>query len=152
MQKENDLDTTLANLRMAGEVLIPYNSTPKLEDSIKPLKMQTVTVDGYSMLLYFHKVAYEGNFIEVLQVTPTKSIYLPFNVVIKVACKGLGGHNLSFFQFYHHQDNAKIYCWSVLVDSKGRPLPNPFEKQKQEHCVFNGIEYDKLDPKRLDIY
>ena len=94
--------------------------------------MQTVTVDGYSMLLYFHKVAYEGNFIEVLQVTPTKSIYLPFNVVIKVACKGLGGHNLSFFQFYHHQDNAKIYCWSVLVDSKGRPLPNPFEKQKQE--------------------
>ena len=53
MQKENDLDTTLANLRMAGEVLIPYNSTPKLEDSIKPLKMQTVTVDGYSMLLYF---------------------------------------------------------------------------------------------------
>ena len=57
MQKENDLDTTLANLRMAGEVLIPYNSTPKLEDSIKPLKMQTVTVDGYSMLLYFHKVA-----------------------------------------------------------------------------------------------
>lgn len=150
MQKENDLDSTLNNLRATGELLIPYNSQPKLEDSIKPLKMLPVTVDGYSMLLYFHKVAYEDNYIEILQVTPTRSIYLPFNVVIKIACRGLGGHNLSFVQFY--QDNTKIYCWSVLVDKTGRPLPNPFEKQKAEHCVYNGIEYDKLDPKQLDIY
>lgn len=147
---KNDLDTTLETLRDTGEVLVPYNAIPKLEENIKMLKTLAATVDGYSVLLYFHKVAYEGGFIEVLQVTPTKSIYLPFNVVIKIACRALGGHNLSFFHFY--QDNAKIYCWTVLVDEKGRPLPNPFEKQKQEHCVYNGIEYDKLDPKQLDIY
>lgn len=150
MRTKSDLDTTLETLRNTGELLVTYNSVPKLEPIIQPLKRLPVVVDGYSMLLYFHKIAYEDNFIEILQVTPTKSIYLPFNVVIKVACKGLGGHNLSFVQFY--QDNTKIYCWSVLVDKRGRPLPNPFEKQKAEHCVYNGIEYDKLDPKQLDIY
>ena len=150
MNKESDLDSTLEILRTTGELLIPYNSIPAYEDYINPLKKLPVTVDGYSMLVYFHKVAYENNFIEILQVTPTRSIYLPFNVVIKIACRGLGGHNLSFVQFY--RENTKIYCWSVLVDNKGRPLRNPFEKQKSEHCVYNGIEFDKLDPKQLNIY
>jgi hypothetical protein len=146
----SDLDQTLEILRSAGEVLVPFNSVPRYEDAISTLKRLTCVVDGYSCIIYFHKVAYENRFIEILQITGINNIYLPFNVVIKIACKGLGGHHLSYVPFY--RDNIKIYCWSVLVDDRGRPLPNPFEKEKTEDCVYNGIEYSELDPKQLNIY
>lgn len=142
-------DKTIENLRNLGEQLVPYNSDPKHEDSIHVLKKATIDVDGYTVILYFHKCRHGKNFIELLQIMGDTTPFLPFNLIVKIACKVLGGHNLSLVEYY--QENHKIYCWSVCVDDRGRPMPYPYNKPP-EHCTFQGFEYDYLDPNELYIY
>lgn len=147
-----DFETALDRLLAVGEQLVPYNSDTKLENDIHMLKTVEVMVDGYEFELYFHKLAYEGNFLELVQLSPSRTIFLPFNVVVKVARKALGGHHLSFVQYFDRNGSHRIYCWSVYRDQRGRPLPYPFSKKNSEHRVFDGVEYDQLDPKELNIY
>jgi hypothetical protein len=147
-----DFETVLERLRDVGEQLVPYNAEAKAEADIHMLKSVEIMVDGYEFNLYFHKVLYEGNYLELVQLSPANTIFLPFNVVVKVATKALGGHHLSYVQYFDRDGTRRTYCWSVYRDARGRPLPYPFSKKNAEHRVFDGVEYDQLDPKELNIY
>jgi len=140
------------NLRRVADHLIPYNfplAAMELEDDIGTLKRMALTVDGYDVVVCFNKADYEDYYLEVFQVFSRYSIYLPFHLVVKMACSMLGNQHLSFIEFY--QDNRKVYCWSVCVDDSGKPIPSQTEGEGVSKR-YEGLEYKQMHPSQINLY
>lgn len=146
------LDLVIEEMRNLGNHLIPYNYplVPQAEeDDIGPLKVREVTVDGYSLLLHYCKSDYDTHLVETLQVYGRNFPFLPFSLVCKLAQKFLGDHHLSLVELL--KEDHKIYCWTVVVDRKGRPVPSPFNV-KTESCEYDGLQYSYMLPNQVNFF
>jgi hypothetical protein len=142
----------LENLRKVSDYLVPYNfplGEMELEDEIGALKRIEMTVDGYDVVVCFNKADYEDYYLETFQIFSRHSIYLPFHLVVKLACKMLGAAYLSFIEFY--QDNRKVYCWSVCVDDNGKAIRSPHEDESVSK-EYQGFAYKQMHPSQINLY
>lgn len=132
--------------------LVPYNfpmGPVELEYHISPLKKSEVEVDGYTIIFHINRASYKDHYLETFQMYNKYAPFLPFCLVTKLAKKALGGHFLSLVEFY--QDDHKIYCWSVCLDERGRPILPPM-KERSKPRVFEGFEYMYMTPEQLNLY
>jgi hypothetical protein len=156
--KDTKFDRIIDELRVMGEHLIPLNfprNDPNLENDISVLKKAEVVIDGYNIVIKFNKAEYfnqkEGDdyVLETFQLTGKDIPFLPFALVVKIGRRVLGGHHLSLVEFFN--ENRKVYCWSVCLDKRGRPISPPFE-QEMKKCSYEGFEYDFIDSDELSFY
>lgn len=148
----SNFDHKIEILRNLGEHLIDYNfplGPMETEYDIACLKRTEVEVDGYTTVVHFNKAAYENYYLETFQIYNKHSPFLPFGLVAKLAQKVLGSHLVSLVEFY--QKDHKIYCWSVCVDDRGRPIPSPMQ-EKTKLKTFEGFEYGYMMPEQLNLY
>jgi hypothetical protein len=142
----------IENLRNLGNQLVDYNfplSPMELEYDIACLKKTEVLVDGYNIVIHFNKAFYGSYYLETFQIFNKHAPFLPFSLVAKLAQKTLGSHHLSLVEFY--QQDHKIYCWSVCVDERGRPIPSPIQDESKIK-TFEGFEYKYMMPEQLNLY
>lgn len=145
-------DEKIEMMRNMAERLVPYNfpiGSVDLEYYIAPLKKCEAEVDGYSLVFHLNKAMYDGHYLETFQVHNKYAPFLPFHLVVKLARKVLGGHQLSLVEFY--QGEHKIYCWSVCLDDHGRPIASP-ANERFERRIFEGFEYKYIAPEQLNLY
>lgn len=148
----SNFDSRLEILRNLSDDLVPYNfplGPVELEYYIAPLKRSEAEVDGYPIVFHFNRAAYNDHFLESFQVYSRFTPFLPFCVVVKLARKALGSHHLSLVEFY--QDDRKVYCWSVCLDSRGRPIHSPMN-ERTESRSFEGFKYSYMNPDQLNLY
>jgi hypothetical protein len=142
----------LENLRRVADYLVPYNyplAGMELEDDIGALKRIEMAVDGYELVVCFNKADYEDYYLETFQIFSKNGIYLPFHLIVKLAKYMLGSYHLSFIEFY--QDNRKVYCWSVCIDDRGKPIPSPNEEDAVAR-EYEGFEYMQMHPSQINLY
>lgn len=152
MTRNEIVDSQLEQLRSLGEFLVPYNFplAPKGdENDLSVLKKTELEIDGYTVVVHFNKSFYDDYYLETFQIIGKNSPFLPFSLVVKLACRVLGKHYLSFVEFY--EQNRKNYCWSVCLDLDGRAIPSPIEEESFS-CEYEGFEYFYLNPNQLNFY
>ena len=145
-------DEKIEIFRNLADELVPYNfpmGPVEMEYYISPLKKCEVEVDGYTIVFHLNRALYENHHLETFQLYNKYAPFLPFYLVAKLARKVLGGHCLSLIEFY--QEDRKIYCWSVCLDSRGRPISSPI-KEKSKPKIFEGFEYMHMTPEQLNLY
>lgn len=145
-------DEKIEMMRNVSHSLVPYNfpSGPvELEYYIAPLKRCEVEVDGYTVVFHLNRAKYNDHYLETFQVHNKYAPFLPFHLVAKLARKVLGAHFLSLVEFY--QGEHKIYCWSVCLDDRGRPIDSPI-KQRSNPAEFEGFRYVYITPEQLNLY
>lgn len=148
----SDFDSKIEITRNLANDLVPLNfpiGPVDLEYYISPLKKGEVSVDGYTIVFHFNRALYNNHYLETFQLYNKYAPFLPFYLVTKLAKKVLGGHLLSLVEFY--QDDHKIYCWSVCLDQRGRPIASP-AKEKCKQKFFEGFEYSYMTPEQLNFY
>ncbi len=145
-------DEKIEIIRNMSRGLVPYNfplGPIELEYYLSPLKKGEAVVDGYTIVFHFNRAKYRDHYLETFQMHNKYAPFLPFSLVVKLGIKVLGGHNLSFVDFY--QDENKIYCWSVCLDERGRPISSPV-KESSITKNFEGFEYQHISPEQLNFY
>jgi hypothetical protein len=145
-------DEKIEIMRSVSESLVPYNfpvGPVELEYYIAPLKRCEAEVDGYTVVFHLNRAKYKDHYLETFQVHNKHAPFLPFHLVAKLARKVLGGHHLSLVEFY--QVEHKIYCWSVCLDERGRPIDSPI-KEKSKPAEFEGFRYVYITPEQLNLY
>lgn len=145
-------DDKIDMMRSAGDCLVPYNfplGPVDLEYYLAPLKRCEVEVDGYAIVFHLNKAMYKDHYLETFQMHNKYAPFLPFHLVVKLGAKVLGGHHLSLVEFY--QGENKIYCWSVCLDERGRPIESP-TKEKFTPKVFEGFKFMYITPEQLNLY
>jgi hypothetical protein len=148
----SNFDSRLDNLRNLARGLVPYNfplGPVELEYYLSPLKKSEAEVDGYSLVFHFNRASYNDHFLESFQVYNKHAPFLPFCLVTKLARIALGSHHLALVEFY--QDDRKVYCWSVCLDDRGRPIDSPM-KERTDQRVFEGFRYSYMRPEQLNLY
>ena len=151
-QAMSNFDARLDNLRNLSRDLVPYNfplGPVELEYYLSPLKRSEAEADGYSLVFHFNRAAYNDHYLESFQVYNKYAPFLPFSLVTKLARKALGSHQLALVEFY--QEDKKVYCWSVCLDSRGRPIASPM-KERTETREFEGFTYAYMRPEQLNLY
>jgi hypothetical protein len=146
------LDETVDTLRTMGEQLIPYNyprNHPGLEDFVGLFKTTLVEVDGYTIRVHFNKMDYETHFVETCQMSGENIPFIPFNVVIKVGQKFLGGHYLSLIE--QVIEGKTYWCWAVCVDQRGCPLPW-MHPMKMRQCEYDGFEFQYVKSGEVNFH
>lgn len=139
-------------MRNMADRLVPYNfplGSVDMEYYLAPLKRCEAEVDGYSIVFHLNKAEYSNHYLETFQVHNKHAPFLPFHLVVKLARKVLGGHHLSLVEFY--QGERKIYCWTVCLDVRGRPISSPAE-ERFEQRRFEDLEYKYIAPEQLNLY
>jgi hypothetical protein len=146
------LDETVDMLRIMGDHLVPYNY-PKnhlplpaaaiLENDIGLFKTSVAEVDGYTVRIHFSKMDYDDHFVESCQINSENTPFLPFNVIVKVGQKLLGGHELSLIE--RCEGGKMFWCWAVCTDRVGRPIPwvHPI---KALCCEYDGFAFHYVKP------
>lgn len=145
-------DSKMDALRNLAMGLVPYNfplGPVELEYYIAPLKRTEMDIDGYSVVVHFNRASYNDHYLESFQVYNKYAPFLPFCLVTKMARKALGSHHLSLVEFY--QEDRKVYCWSVCLDTRGRPIASPM-KERSDSRVFEGFHYAYMTPEQLNLY
>jgi len=148
--KPQSLDSLVSRMRVVGEQLMPYNhpqSDVKLEDQLHWVKLKEINIDGYDVVIHFNRANHETHFVESVQIYGKKSAFLPFTIVVKIARKFLGSHHLNLIEFL--KDNRKIYCWTLMVDRRGRPMPSEFERTLQKH---EGFQYSYVSKSQIKTH
>lgn len=148
----SEFEDKLEIMRNMAQQLVPYNfplAPVELEYHIAPFKKNEVVVDGYTVVFHLNRAHYGDHYLETFQVYNKYAPFLPFSLVAKLARKALGGHLLSLVEFY--QEEHKIYCWSVCLDTRGRPVHSP-AKERSKPRVFEGFEYTYMNPGQLNLY
>jgi hypothetical protein len=148
----SNFDARLDNLRNLSRDLVPYNfplGPVELEYHLSPLKRSEAEVDGYSLVFHLNRASYNEHYLESFQVYNKYAPFLPFSLVAKLARKALGPHHLYLVEFY--QEDRKIYCWSVCLDARGRPIASPMKNRTMQK-VFEGFEYAYMTPEQLNLY
>lgn len=150
--KPKPLNDIIEEMRSMGETLVQYNfpkTPPSYHEDLSIFKQTSCTVDGYEIVLHYSKSDFGTHKQETLQIYGEHMPFLPFSLICKLGRKFLGGHELNLVELF--KDNRKIYCWSVSLDERGRPIPNPYEIQYEE-CVFEGFSYSYMTPDQVDFY
>jgi len=145
-------DSKLEALRNLSLHLVPYNfplGAVELEYYLSTLKRCESEVDGYTVVFHLNRASYGDHSLESFQVYNKYAPFLPFCLVAKLARKALGSHHLSLVEFY--QEDKKIYCWSVCLDLRGRPMTSPM-KERSDSRVFEGFQYAYMLPEQLNLY
>lgn len=145
-------DAKIEVLRNLSKNLVPYNfpmGPVEMEYYISSLKKTEVEVDGYTIIIHFNRALYNDHYLETFQMYNKHAPFLPFGIVTKLAKKVLGEHLLSLVEFY--QEDHKIYCWSVCLDDRGRPISSPIKEQSKPR-IFEGFEYMYMAPEQLNLY
>lgn len=148
----SNFDNKIEILRNLSEQLVAYNfpmAPTEFEYDISCLKRMEIDVDGYTIIVHLNKAYYEKYYLETFQIYNKHAPFLPFNLVVKLGKKVLGSHLLSFVEFY--QKDKKIYCWSVCLDERGRPISSPI-RDKFKTKIFEGFQYDYIQPEQLNFY
>lgn len=148
----SELDSKMDALRNISRSLVPYNfplGAAELEYYLAPLKRTEVEVDGYPLVIHFNRASYNDHYLESFQVYNKYAPFLPFSLVTKLARKALGSHHLSLVEFY--QEDRKIYCWTVCLDMRGRPIASPM-KERSYSRIFEGFHYAYMTPEQLNLY
>lgn len=154
LYKVSKLEEIIEGMRAVGEMLIPHNfpkapPSTTMEDDLAIFKQREVIIDGYPIMLHYQKSDYDKHLMETLQIYGKSSPFLPFNLICNLAKRFLGSHHLSLVEIF--KDNRKIYIWSVCVDSRGRPIPSPYEMNTEE-CEFEGLDYLYMQPSKVNFY
>jgi hypothetical protein len=145
-------DDKIEIIRNMSENLVPYNfpSGPvDLEYYLSPLKKCEVEADGYTVVFHLNRAKYNDHYLETLQIHNKYAPFLPFHLVAKLGRKTLGSHLLSLVEFY--QGEHKIYCWSVCLDERGRPMNSPMN-EKSSSKTFEDFSYVYITPEQLNLY
>jgi len=148
----SNFDLALDNLRNLSRDLVSYNfpiGPADLEYFLAPLKRSEAHVDGYPVIFHLNRASYNNHYLESFQVYSKYAPFLPFCLVAKLGRKALGSHQLSLVEFY--QEDRKIYCWSVCLDDRGRPIASPM-KDRTDPRVFEGFQYSYMRPEQLNLY
>ncbi len=150
--KYTHLDDCVEQMREFGEFLIPYNYpkvSEKEEEDINYIKLRDVCVDGYSLILHYSKADWDDHYLETLQILGKYMPFLPFSVVCKIGKKFLGDKHLSLIEII--REGRKIYCWSVVLDHTGKPVPGPY-RGELEHNEYDGLEFRRMNPEHVNFY
>lgn len=148
----SEFDSKLENLRNLAHGLVPYNfpmAPVELEYYLSPLKKSEALVDGYTVIFHINRASYKDHYLESFQIYNKYAPFLPFCLVAKLGRKALGSHHLSLVEFY--QEDRKVYCWSVCLDTRGRPIASPM-KERTDERVFEGFKYYYMRPEQLNLY
>lgn len=143
-------------MRKLGEFLIPYNfpqSPPGDEDDLNHLKAREVYIDGYNLILHYSKADYRTYKLETLQILGKYSPFLPFSLVCKIGKKFLGEQYLSLVELF--KDNRKIYCWNLLLNRHGIPIPGSLggdDDDTGEECTYEGLQYRSVSPRQVNFH
>lgn len=136
--KNTPLDEVVENLKRIAELLIPHTyplASPDDEEAVLPLKSSRVCVDGYWLAVCYSRAKREKHLIEVLQIESVHAIFLPFNVVLKVARIFLGDQDLAYAEFYKR--DKKVYCWAKKSKGPRTVPPNDLTRQ----VTFEGFNF-----------
>lgn len=148
----SDFESKIETIRNLADHLVPFNfpvAPVELEYYLSPLKKGEVEVDGYTIVFHFNRALYKDHYLETFQLYNKYAPFLPFYIVTKLAKKVLGSHLLSLVEFY--QEDHKIYCWSICLDQRGRPIVSP-AKEKCKSKNFEGFEFLYMNPEQLNFY
>lgn len=152
MFKHKGLDSHIREIKALGNYLMPFNC-PRVsiveEEEVNCIKGREIVVDGYTLIVHFNKSDREHCFIETLQVLGKYTPFLPFAIVCKVGKKFLGEQYLSLVEFF--KDGRKIYCWTIITDKASNPVPGP-QRNDSEDRMYEGFQYQCLDPGQIDFY
>lgn len=150
--KQDKLKDIVADMREFGEKMIPYN-VPKgkkeNEEDIGIFKSRNIVVDGYEIRAYYTISDFDSHRTEILQLWGVYAPFLPFTLICKLAKEFLGDSHLTLVEMF--KDDRKIYCWTVNVDSDGKPIESPYEVDVEE-CMFEGLNYLYIDPSQVNFY
>lgn len=149
--ENNSLEKTIKEIKSLGDILVSYNypvASIDLEEDLQILKLRQITIDGYDIMICYSKADYEDKYCISLQIFGRYSVFLPFNVVSKVAKSFLGEKELSLTEIY--QNNRKIYCWCLWAN-KTDNTPVSFEG-RSEKCEYEGWYYKYLEAKEINFY
>lgn len=143
-----DFDALIEEVKNTADFLQPFNqpfNNQDTENSLSLFKSRFFLLDGYDIGIYFNRVNYGSYYLETLQVFGNTCAFLPFNLLIKVATKFLGKHELCLIEYI--RNNRKIYCWSIALDKEGKPVQQN-TPLKSESCVFENFQYQYLYPSK----
>lgn len=153
MQKTVPLSQVIDEMKAIGDMLVPHNypsKTSKSENDILALKTRVISIDGYSVGIYFSRADYKDFFIETLQVFGEKAPFLPFCIVVELGKRFLGGHHLYLVEVIRNEQ--KVYCWTIYLDKDGRPIPSVVPIKKVEDCTYDGFQYQYLYPSAVNFH
>lgn len=150
MDKEN-IDDLVYRSRAVSDQLLRYGTSSNDEFSqiTRSLRDLSFIIDGYPVLAHFTKSRAGDNIIEYLQIQPTLSEFLPFNVVFKIAQKFMGSRNLSYTEVY--KGGKKVYFWILSVTEDGKPVELE-GLEDYEEMEYNGIKYNHVNSSQIEFY
>ena len=146
-------DEEVAEMKNFGEFLTPFNfpqTTPEEEELINYIKAREIYVDGYNIVIHYNRADYDTYYLETLQILGKYSPFLPFSLVCKIGKKFMGDQHLSLVELF--KDNKKIYCWTLILNRAGKPIPGSYQQNAIERCTYEGLEYRCVDPKQVNLY
>lgn len=136
------LSQVVDEMKNVGDMLVPYNYPLKdrnIEHDVATLKTRVISIDGYSVGLYFSRADYGEFYIETLHIFGDKCPFLPFCMVADLGKKFLGNHHLYLIEVIRNE--RKVYVWTVYLDKRGRPIPPIIPIKKVEDCTYDGFQY-----------
>jgi hypothetical protein len=146
------LDQVVNEMRIVGEQLIPYNyplADRAVENFLNVVKVKECMVDGYEVILHYSKADYKTQFIESIQVYAKYLPFLPFNIVVKVGKKFLGPSKLMLVE--QLKEGQKIYCWTLIVDRKGRPKADADYIDGSPELKYEDFTYSMLNRSAVTV-
>lgn len=147
-----NLEQQVEELKNLADHLVPYTwplSPKSLEDDIFVLRMKSIQIDGYHVLVNFTRADYGDYYLETVQIEGDRTYFLPFHLVAKVAIAFLGNHELSLIEVF--KERKKVYCWTIYLDKRGRPK-SVEQPKKSEKLTYEGLEYTYIDPSEINFY
>lgn len=143
-----NFDEIVKEIKSFGEFLMPYSQpkvSPPDDEDVNFIKAREVTIDGYSVVVYYSKNDWPTHYMEVLQITGKYAPFLPFSLVCKIGKKFLGDKHLSYVDFT--RDERKTYCWTAASDRTNNPIPAPYKQESlSDDCIYEGLCYKCLNP------
>jgi hypothetical protein len=141
-------DEVVKETKSLGNLLMHY-SHPKVSKSddecIQCLKAKEITVDGYSVVIYYSKNDWPEHYMEVLQITGKYVPFLPFSLICKIGKKFFGEKHLSFVDFL--KEDRKTYCWTFASDKSDNPIPVPYKAEVLlDDREYEGLFYKCVNP------
>jgi len=139
----------IQEMKSLGDLLMPQTfprADFEVEQEVLLLKLRTVVVDGYDVIICYSKADYGEYFLESLQVQSAYAPFLPFNVVCNIGKAFLGDDNLSFIEFF--REVRKVYCWTIKSRDENALPPDESSKPNS----YEGFNFHILDPSSVDLF
>jgi hypothetical protein len=147
-----EIDQIIDEMKTLGKALVEYSfplATSEDEDSVSILKTREIVVDGYAVVVHYGRGKYEEYSLETFQCLGTRSPFLPFFVVTKLARLFLGEKQLCFVDVMHN--GKKVYCWT-LTSERDRQIPSAPSRRSRSVLEFEGFRFNYLDPESVNFF